>query len=99
MARKERYVVGLDVGTSAVVCVVGESLDDLFRTFAEDIGLDMAQFDADYNDPSTLERIRRDQADGRALGVESTPTFFLDGERLQPESFEELVAALEAAAS
>ena len=28
MARREQYVVGLDVGTSAIVCVVGESLDD-----------------------------------------------------------------------
>jgi cell division protein FtsA len=28
VARRERYVVGLDVGTSKVCCVVGESLDD-----------------------------------------------------------------------
>jgi cell division protein FtsA len=28
MARRERYLVGLDVGTSAVVCIVGEALDD-----------------------------------------------------------------------
>ena len=28
MVRRERYVVGLDVGTSSVVAVVGESLDD-----------------------------------------------------------------------
>ena len=28
MARRERYVVGLDVGTSAAVCIVGETLDD-----------------------------------------------------------------------
>jgi len=28
MARRERYIVGLDVGTSTVCCVVGESLDD-----------------------------------------------------------------------
>ena len=28
MARKEQYVVGLDVGTSTVICVVGESLED-----------------------------------------------------------------------
>src|SRR3954464_8940947 len=28
MARRERYIVGLDVGTSTVSCVVGESLDD-----------------------------------------------------------------------
>jgi cell division protein FtsA len=28
VARREQYVVGLDVGTSTVVCVVGESLED-----------------------------------------------------------------------
>ena len=28
MARKERYLVGLDVGTSKVTAVVGEMLDD-----------------------------------------------------------------------
>jgi hypothetical protein len=28
VARKERYIVGLDVGTSSVCCVVGEALDD-----------------------------------------------------------------------
>ena len=28
MARRERYIVGLDVGTSKVCCVVGECLDD-----------------------------------------------------------------------
>jgi cell division protein FtsA len=28
VARRERYVVGLDVGTSTVCCVVGEALDD-----------------------------------------------------------------------
>jgi len=28
VARKERYIVGLDVGTSTVTCVVGETFDD-----------------------------------------------------------------------
>ena len=28
MARKERYLVGLDVGTSKVTAVVGEIMDD-----------------------------------------------------------------------
>ncbi len=28
MARRERYIVGLDVGTSTVVCVVCEGMDD-----------------------------------------------------------------------
>ena len=71
--------------------------DDTFRGFAEQLGLDMTEWDADYESSETLERIRVDQADGRALGVTSTPSFFLNGERLEPESFEALTGAIDAA--
>ncbi len=74
-----------------------EPLDDLFRSYAEDLDLDMAQYDADYADPATAERIQKDQADGEALGVSGTPTFFVDGELLQPRSYEDLTDALDAA--
>src|SRR5215207_3316071 len=40
MARRERYIVGLDVGTSTVCCVVGESLDD---GSLEVVGIGMAE--------------------------------------------------------
>ena len=73
--------------------------DDLFRTFAVDLGLDMAAFDTAYNSPATLERIRADVADGLSLGVQGTPTFFLDGKRLQPSTIDELTAAVNEAAS
>jgi protein-disulfide isomerase len=33
-------------------------------------------------DEATLERIRKDAADGTALGVTGTPTFFLNGKKL-----------------
>ena len=33
--------------------------DDLFRSFAVDLDLDMAAFDTVYNSPATLERIPR----------------------------------------
>lgn len=59
-----------------------ESQAPLFRTFAQELGLDLAAFDAAVADDKTKERIRRDIADGTALGVTSTPTFFLDGEKL-----------------
>lgn len=72
-------------------------MDDRFRGYAQDLGLDMAEFDRAYAAPETLERIRADQADGQALGVQGTPTFFLDGERLQPQSVGDLVSAFDAA--
>lgn len=59
-----------------------ESQGPLFRTFAEELGLDLAAFDAAVADQKTKERIRADIADGTALGVTGTPTFFLNGEKL-----------------
>uniref|UniRef100_UPI00263795BE DsbA family protein n=1 Tax=uncultured Pseudokineococcus sp. TaxID=1642928 RepID=UPI00263795BE len=70
---------------------------DLFRTFAVDLGLDMAAYDAAVADPATLARVGRDLADGQALGVQSTPTFFLDGQRIQPTSVEDFRAQIDAA--
>ncbi|MFN6554709.1 DsbA family protein [Mycolicibacterium septicum] len=68
--------------------------DDVFRGFAVELGLDMTAFDAAYADPATLERVRLDVADGRALGVQGTPTFFLNGTRFQPRSYEDVTTAL-----
>lgn len=74
-----------------------ESRADLFREFAIDLGLDMAAYDAAVADPATLERVLADRDDGLALGVQGTPTFFLNGEQLTVGSAEELIAAVDAA--
>ena len=59
-----------------------ESQAPLFRTYAGELGLDLAAFDAAVADDKTKERIRADITDGTALGVTGTPTFFLNGEKL-----------------
>ena len=61
----------------------------LFRSFAEELGLDMEKYDAAMAAEETKERIRKDIADGKALGVTGTPTFFLNGEKLVLTSWEE----------
>ena len=74
-----------------------EAEEARFFAYAEELGLDMDQFRADFEDPATLERIEQSEADGRSLGVDSTPTLFLDGELLEPETVEDLISALDAA--
>ncbi|ORV06293.1 disulfide bond formation protein DsbA [Mycolicibacterium canariasense] len=69
--------------------------DDVFRGFATDLNLDMAAFDAAYNDPATLERIRVDQQDGEKLGVMGTPTFFVNGQQIALRRAEDLRTAVE----
>jgi protein-disulfide isomerase len=69
--------------------------DDVFRGFAADMGLDMAAFDAAYGDPATAERVQLDRNDGEALGVQGTPTFFVNGEEVQFRSPDDLRNAIE----
>jgi len=73
----------------------GRSQADTFRGLAEQLGLDMAEYDRVVADPTTRERIAIDQADALALGATGTPTFFLDGELAQLSSFEELQQLIE----
>lgn len=69
--------------------------DDVFRGFADEMGLDMAAFDAAYNDPATLARVQLDVADGQAFGVQGTPTFFLNGNMIRPRGPDSLRKAVE----
>lgn len=70
---------------------------DTFFGYAEALGLDMDRFTTAYDDPSTLARIEQSYQDGQALGVNGTPTFFLDGELLEPQSVADLEDAIKAA--
>ncbi len=74
-----------------------ESAAALFREFASDLGLDLDQYDAAVADPATLARVESDFTDGIELGVQSTPTFFVDDERVELTSFDDLRAAILAA--
>ena len=74
-----------------------ESKAALFRTFAEDMDLDMDAYDAAVADPATLERVLEDREDGLALGVQGTPTFFLNGEKVEVATTDEFVELIDAA--
>ncbi|MFE9110508.1 DsbA family protein [Streptomyces collinus] len=72
------------------------SHEKTFRGFAEELGLDMKKFEADWKDPATAKRVEKDRKDGLALGVQGTPTFFINGKRPQIQSPDDFKAAIEA---
>lgn len=74
-----------------------ESQAALFRTFADQLGLDLAAFDAAVADPATTERVRADFDAGRELGVEGTPTIFVNDVQIELRSEADIRNALEAA--
>ena len=70
---------------------------DVFFGYAKAMGLDMDKFTAAFADPATTRRIEQSAQDGRTLGVQKTPTMFLNGTMIEPESFDDFVAKLDAA--
>lgn len=55
---------------------------DFFAGLAEEIGLDMNQYEADVDSSEVKDKISRDTRSGTSLGVRGTPTFFINGLRL-----------------
>jgi protein-disulfide isomerase len=48
-------------------------------SYAQVIGLDLVQFDADRASPEIADEVAQDEALAAALGVDRTPTFYIDG--------------------
>ena len=70
---------------------------DKLRQYASDLGLDRARFDASLDSGKFAEQVQRDLADGRRLGVNGTPTLYINGKRVSDNSYESLKSAVEAA--
>ncbi|MFD1861166.1 disulfide bond formation protein DsbA [Aeromicrobium camelliae] len=69
----------------------------VFREYAVELGLDMAAYDAAVADDATVLRVAADFEAGRALGVDGTPTFFVDGKPVELTSLGDLERAIVAA--
>lgn len=74
-----------------------DSQADKIRSYAEELGIDMTAFDKAVADPATQARVEEDNNAGMSLGVRGTPTFFLNGELLQPQTITDITDALDAA--
>lgn len=72
-----------------------ESQAPLFRGYAQELGLDMTRYDADVASPTVLARVQRDFREGQQLGVDGTPTFFLNGQYLGTPAPQELRARID----
>ncbi len=69
--------------------------EDELIGYANKIGLNLKQFEADMKDPKTEEIIKADMDVARQVGANGTPTFFINGKKLigaQPyEAFEKKI--------
>lgn len=54
-----------------------------FIGYAKEVGLDIEAFTKDLDNKEIADRIQKDIDDGHELGVEATPTFFINNERME----------------
>lgn len=62
-----------------------------FENYAQQLGLDVARFKTDAASQETNDKINADIAEGKKLGATGTPTFVLDGKKIEesPRSLED----------
>jgi protein-disulfide isomerase len=63
------------------------SNDDL-KKYAEQVGLDVAQWEKDMNSPAIADQITAEMKEATAAEVRGTPTIFVNGKRVQNRSVE-----------
>jgi protein-disulfide isomerase len=78
--------------------------DQKILQLAQALGLNMTRFAADWADPLIAQQVQEDKKEGETAGVDSTPTFYINGRRYlgekTPEAFTLAVGdALKAAKS
>lgn len=64
------------------------------RRYAGDVRLDLAAFEACLKGEEARARVERDATAGAALGIQSTPTVFINGRRVEGDLGPDLVTAL-----
>lgn len=80
-----------------------ETLSDptsVFVGYAQKLRLNMAQFNADIKSAIVAKKISDEVTTGTAAGIDATPTFFINGKRIEnPESYDEFIQDIQNAAS
>jgi protein-disulfide isomerase len=66
------------------------NVDTVFTDYAKQIGLNVGQFTKDYKSKDTTQFVKDSEKQALDLGLFSTPTFFLNGNLIDPKSPAEL---------
>jgi protein-disulfide isomerase len=69
--------------------------EKIFEGYAKDLNLDINKFKADSASKEVKDKVQGDYNDGVTLGVNSTPSFYLNGQKLDPpRSFDEFKSVI-----
>lgn len=74
----------------------GATAKEVFEGFARELGLDMTRFTSDRDSQETKDAVLHDMETGRLTGVAGTPSFYLNGKKMQnPRNYQEFKALID----
>ena len=68
--------------------------NEYFLNYAKELTLDIDRFKKDFESTEVKDRVAEDLREAEQIGVNSTPTFFLNGQKVDVNSFEEFKTKL-----
>lgn len=86
-----------EMGDAMFASVQEQFSDSMMLDLAKLIKLDVDQFKKDIADPALKDKVLSDRAAGIRLDVNATPTFYLNGKKLDLASYSELKSLVAAA--
>ncbi len=87
----------LFVNQDAWANLSNQEAKNAFIAYAKQLQLDEAKFLADMESEAVKNAVNEDQAGGLAAGINSTPTFFLNGKKIRPDGYEEFKSLIQKA--
>ncbi|HEY9583621.1 MAG TPA: thioredoxin domain-containing protein [Candidatus Paceibacterota bacterium] len=75
--------------TNQTAWEISKTVKTIFEGYAQDLGLDMDKFKNDYSSKEISDKINTDLKSGLKAGINSTPTFYLNGKKIQQNGYEE----------
>jgi protein-disulfide isomerase len=70
---------------------------DQLKEYARQLRLDVEKFDSALTSGKFAKKVQRDFQDGMRIGVQATPTVFINGRRISDNTYESIKAAIEGA--
>ena len=61
---------------------------DTFTRIAAELGLNQTRFTADLQSPQLRQKLNKDMAEAKRLGITGTPTIFINGKKLDQRTID-----------
>lgn len=74
--------------------VSNDVLKEYFVKYAKELNLDVNKFTKDFESQEVKSRVAQDLSEAEQMGVDSTPTFFLNGQKVVVNSFNDFKTLL-----